>query len=363
MIDRNSHDPLYIQVKNHIVSEIESGRIRIGDKLMSEPEMQKFYGVARPTIRAALSELVMDGCLRKEHGLGTFCVAYPKKGKTINVDVIVDQKNTYFTPYLLSGISRVFEVNNCTLRLHSVPATMTEAAALLHKIMSHDTDGVILQHIPPCPEGQDAFDFAMQQYQAARIPVIILLGSTPSKRCSDTQLLTSITIDEEYGAKVSARYLLDCGHRRIAALSSPDYALSSVEKRLSGFRSAVNQVSDAEPYEWTVPANGPESLLPLLREKQITAVQCYNDELAIAFLQMLVKNGIRVPQDISLVGFDDTDLSRSCMPQLTTVTHPKDQLGIEAANLMLRWIRHSPEPQEDVIYRPGLVIRQSVRTL
>ena len=72
MIDRNSFDPLYVQVKNHITSAIESGEIKIGDKLMSENEMLKFYGVGRVTIRNALSELVAEGCLRKEQGLGTF---------------------------------------------------------------------------------------------------------------------------------------------------------------------------------------------------------------------------------------------------------------------------------------------------
>ena len=66
MIDRNSMEPLYVQVKNHIITSIENGELKIGDKLMSENEMLKFYGVGRVTIRNALSELVAEGCLRKK---------------------------------------------------------------------------------------------------------------------------------------------------------------------------------------------------------------------------------------------------------------------------------------------------------
>ena len=116
MVDRRNPVPLYIQVKNHIISEIEKGNIRIGDKLMSETKMQQFYGVTRPTIRAALAGLVAEGCLRKEHGLGTFCVAYPQKERFVNVDVITNQSDSYFYPYVLKGVSQVFEKNKCSKR-------------------------------------------------------------------------------------------------------------------------------------------------------------------------------------------------------------------------------------------------------
>ena len=117
MIDRSNFEPLYLQVKKDIIEKIEDGRIQIGDKLMSENEMLQYYGVGRVTIRSALAELVAEGCVRKEHGLGSFCVAYPKKQR-LNIDVLVDSASIYFTPYVLKGISRVLEQNNCNLLLH-----------------------------------------------------------------------------------------------------------------------------------------------------------------------------------------------------------------------------------------------------
>jgi putative Holliday junction resolvase len=78
MIDRTSFEPLYIQVKKDILSAIENGTIRAGEKLKSENEMLQYYGVGRMTIRAALSELTAEGIVRKEQGRGSFCVGLPQ---------------------------------------------------------------------------------------------------------------------------------------------------------------------------------------------------------------------------------------------------------------------------------------------
>lgn len=72
MIDRKSFEPMYQQIKRDIEQQILSGQIKIGDKLMSETEMLEHYHVARMTVRAALTELVNNGCLAKERGRGTF---------------------------------------------------------------------------------------------------------------------------------------------------------------------------------------------------------------------------------------------------------------------------------------------------
>lgn len=83
MIDRKSFEPMYQQIKRDIEQQILSGQIKIGDKLMSETEMLEHYHVARMTVRAALTELVNNGCLAKERGRGTFCVALPRQAKRV----------------------------------------------------------------------------------------------------------------------------------------------------------------------------------------------------------------------------------------------------------------------------------------
>ena len=354
MIDRNSMEPLYVQVKNHIITSIENGELKIGDKLMSENEMLKFYGVGRVTIRNALSELVAEGCLRKEQGLGTFVMAYPKKAKRLNIDVLLDAGDTYFVPaYVLKGISPVLEQNNCNLLMHDTKHDSEHIIHLLESILDRGTDGVLMQ--PVFRDFRSAkMDAVMERYDRAGVPVVILLGSMPNENC------IYLAIDDEYGTEIAARYLLECGHRKILGLFHEKDR--NPTHRLRGFRKAFQGVADAEVFEIITP-NWEKEVLHLVRDKKITAIQCYNDHVAVECLRVLVENGIRVPQDISLVGFDDSEIAQNSIPRLTTMTHPKDHLGRAAAEAVLRRIRNPSEVVEGVTYRPGLVIRQSVRNL
>ena len=356
MIDRNSFEPLYVQVKNDIIADIENGKIKIGDKLKSENEMLQYYGVGRMTIRAALSELVADGCVKKEQGLGSFCVAMPKKARRLNIDVLLDSGDTYFVPaYVLKGISPVLEKNNCNLLLHDTKRSMPHIAELLTNILARGTDGVMLQPISGMINRSPEMDTVMEQYQRAGVPVVVLLGMLPYDNCMN------LKIDEVYGSEIAAQYLLECGHRKILGLFyEPDRDPS---KRLEGFRNAMCRMTDVETYEITSAEAYDDTILQLVRERKITAIQCYNDRVAVDCMRLLVENGFRVPQDVSLVGFDDSELSSNAIPRLTTLTHPKDHLGSAAANAILRWIQNPGEKQEDMLYRPGLVIRQSVREL
>lgn len=354
MIDRNSMEPLYMQVKNHIISSIESGELKIGDKLMSENEMLKFYGVGRVTIRNALSELVAEGCLRKEQGLGTFVMAYPKKAKRLNIDVLLDAGDTYFVPaYVLKGISPVLDQNNCNLLMHDTKHDNQHIIYLLNSILDRGTDGVLLAPISRDYRSVE-MDAVLERYKRAGVPVVVLLGKIPNED------VICLNIDDEYGTEIATRYLLECGHRKILGLFHEKDR--NPVRRVQGFRKAFRDVADAEIYEITTPDWG-AAVLNLVQEKRITAIQCYNDHVAVECLRLLVENGIRVPQDISLVGFDDAEIAQNSIPRLTTMTHPKDHLGRAAADAVLRKIRNPEEEIESVTYRPGLVIRQSVKNL
>ena len=354
LIDRNRFEPLYVQVKNDIIAGIESGKIKIGDKLMSENEMLRYYGVGRVTIRTALSELVAEGCLRKEHGLGTFVMAYPKKAKRLNIDVLLDSGDTYFVPaYMLKGISPVLEQNNCNLLMHDTKHDNLHIISLLKSILDRGTDGVLMAPISRTYRSAE-MDSVLEQYERAGIPIVILLGKIPCESC------ISLNIDDEYGTEIATRYLLECGHRKILGLFHEKDR--DPTRRVQGFRKAFHGVSDVEVYEITTP-NWEEQVLRLVGEKKITAIQCYNDHVAVECLRLLVEHGIRVPQDVSLVGFDDSEIAQNSIPRLTTMTHPKDHLGRAAAEAVLRRIRNPEEKVESVTYRPGLVIRQSVRDL
>ena len=355
MIDRNSFKPLYLQVKDDIISAIEDGRIKIGDKLMSESEMLQYYGVGRMTIRSALSELVAEGCLKKEQGLGSFCVAYPQKIQRLNIDVLINSGDIYFIPHVLKGISHVLEQNSCNLLLHDTKNSQTCIRELLEDILKQGTDGVLLQPNTLPEENTEGLQQIIQQYRHANVPIVSFCGSLLSNSC------ISLTIDDQYGARIAAEYLLDCGHRRILGLFPAfDYCATL---RMEGFKQAMAECPEASPEIIYHCADYAPQMLQAVRERGVTAIQCCNDRLAVECLRLLNEENIRVPDDVSLIGYDNTELSLSTIPQLTTLAHPKDHLGSDAAQSLLLLIRSPESKQGNVIYRPELVIRQSVRRL
>ncbi len=355
MIDRNSFEPLYLQVKNDIIAAIEDGRIKIGDKLMSENEMLQYYGVGRMTIRSALSELVAEGCLKKEQGLGSFCVAYPQRMQRLNIDVLINSGDIYFIPHVLKGISRVLEQNSCNLLLHDTKNSQACIRDLLEDILRKGTDGVLLQPNTLPEDNAANLQQVLKQYQRAKVPIVAFCGSLLSNDC------ISLTIDDQYGACIAAQYLLDCGHRRILGLF-PGFDYCSA-LRMEGFEQIMSAHPETAPcviYRCTDYAS---RMLQAVREGGVTAIQCCNDRLAVECLRLLSEENIRVPDDVSLIGYDNTELSLSTIPQLTTIAHPKDHLGSDAAQSLLLLIRAPGSKQGNVVYRPELVIRQSVRQL
>lgn len=351
MIDRSSTEPLYLQVKNDIISQIESGRIRIGDKLMSENEMMQYYNVGRVTVRSALSSLAVTGCLKKEHGLGTFCVAMPTSERRLNIDVLLNCNDTYLIPFLLSGINSVLEKDACNLLLHDTKNSRN-TASILQSILERGTDGIILQYprsedgtVPPMP--------ALGILRQMNIPIVTVCGDL-------TETCASLMIDDYYGAKVAAQYILDCGHMRVlAVLPETDFG---AKERCRGIRSVIDRQADASlsVLHSEHVSSDAEQILRTVREQRISAIICYNDFYAVQCMHILQENGYRIPEDISLIGFDDSTLSTSAVPQLTTISHPKDHMGSDAARTILLWIRGNMTKASKTIYRPELVIRQSV---
>ena len=99
----------------------------------------------------------------------------------------------------------------------------------------------------------------------------------------------------------------------------------------------------------------------LLREDRPTAIACYNDQLAIQLIALIKTLGLSVPTDVSVVGFDNYQLSEFTDPSLTTINHLKEQLGRAAGSMILDMINH--KDVKSITYPPELIIRRSVLDL
>ena len=174
-----------------------------------------------------------------------------------------------------------------------------------------------------------------------------------------------VALDDRYGAWLATRHLIQQGHTRIGYLCS-NHAISDAEDRLQGYWAALKEsdlpcndrlVTFAEPDE----SGGEQAITELLgRGRNFSAVACYNDSMAAGAMGVLNDNGIDVPREISLIGFDDVLISRYVRPRLTTVRYPIVTMATQAAELALALAEHRPTPEITHLFSPTLVRRHSV---
>lgn len=174
-----------------------------------------------------------------------------------------------------------------------------------------------------------------------------------------------VALDDRYGAWLATRHLIQMGHRRIAFICSSHSIPDSVD-RLQGYRDALEEfhialdeklIAFGEPDE----VGGEQAMTELLgRGRNFTAIACYNDSTAAGAMAVLSDNGIEVPQDISLVGFDDVLISRYLRPRLTTIRYPVVAMATQAAQLALALANGAPLPEVTNMFSPTLVRRHSV---
>jgi len=176
-----------------------------------------------------------------------------------------------------------------------------------------------------------------------------------------------VRIDHEYGAYLATRHLLELGHREIATISGP--ATTSVaQMRLAGFCRALKDAGLEVPAERMVESDftstgGYNAAATLLESNPPSAIFAANDMIGIGVLRAAAERNIRVPTELSVIGFDDIQMSRYVYPALTTVGQSILQLGEMAAGVLLRRIAKPDLCIEQRIVTPSIVIRESTAPL
>jgi LacI family transcriptional regulator len=176
-----------------------------------------------------------------------------------------------------------------------------------------------------------------------------------------------VRIDHEYGAYLATRHLLELGHRDIATISGP--ATTSVaQMRLAGFCRALEEagirLARGRMLESDFTSTGGYSAAAVLLENNPpSAIFAANDMIGIGVLRAAAERNIRVPTDLSVIGFDDIQMSRYVYPALTTVGQSILQLGEMAAGVLLRRIAKPDLATEQRIVTPSIVLRESTAPL
>jgi LacI family transcriptional regulator/LacI family purine nucleotide synthesis repressor len=192
---------------------------------------------------------------------------------------------------------------------------------------------------------------------AKRVPVLLINGQLPGTD------LNRIYADERLGAELATQHLIDLGHRRIAFAGGYRFMSNSVQ-RIQGFRKTMERNGLAVCPEWTLVTgysadSGKEAFETLHSMGELpTAVFCANDQIAIGMLKAARKAGLKVPEDLSLVGFDDIPYASYSIPELTTVSLRSYEVGRSALDLLHRMIGKEKVSKRTVV-KPELIVRES----
>jgi LacI family transcriptional regulator len=193
------------------------------------------------------------------------------------------------------------------------------------------------------------------------IPVVLV------DRAADATEACSVAVDDIAGGRLAVQHLLEMGHRRIAFVGGPP-ELSQVESRRRGAEYAVSQYSHATLVEIPTAAldlgsgsTAARAIISMLPSERPTAVFAANDLLAIGLLQGLVLDGLRVPDDIAIVGYDDIAFAAAAAVPLSSVSQPRAEIGASAARLLLGEIasQGGEHVHSAVRFTPDLVVRAS----
>ena len=267
------------------------------------------------------------------------------------IGVLIAEADLYGPASILNAMERVARREGYSVLSIAVSTDSKDSwREGIDQLRNLDIDGVITIALPGeiVKEIENSLDGA----------VIVIVDSEPTKK------FDVVNIDNIHGARIATQHLIDSGHTQIAHVTGPEKAYESKMRR-QGFETVMKEAGLTPRVivgDWTI-SRGYEIGNQIAAEKKMpSGIFCANDHLALGLLKAFHENGINVPSDISVIGFDNIPESEYLVPSVTTVSQGFDQLGNAAIEKMLLQLRES-SPKEAVMLKPELIVRDSTRKL
>jgi len=340
--------PKYINIKEIIKDGIRTGEIV--SKLPGERVMAKMYDVSYMTVRRAITELVEEGILHKFTTKGAF-VSHSKMTPKIthNVGFFLDSgiKEGISSPYY----SLVFEALEKEVKKKGYNLVLFSDPDDLNPINNQKKiDGVVICCFP-------RIENKIQELKRM-LPIVLLDNLSTDKS------IPSVTLDNFNSSSDAANHLFSYGHKRIGFISG---LLDSnvCNERLTGYASALvsNDLNVDKKlifngdYSYESGESGAAYLLSL--KSPPTAIMCANDSMAIGAMKYIRERGYKIPEDISVVGFDDIKVSSMVFPSLTTITVPIARIAERVIAMLLAMIDGVDLDFQHVVLPAPLTVRNS----
>jgi LacI family transcriptional regulator len=270
--------------------------------------------------------------------------------------VVLDVANPFFTD-VVSGAEQAADADDTLVVVCNSGGDPEREGRHLARLEGQPVMGVLLTPV------LDELNPLAQRLRDRGTPVVLL------DRVSPQADLPSVAVDDRRGGQLVGEHLLDRGHRDVVLVGAP-LGMRQVRERLEGLRAAGEgalRVHAVQSRGMSVRAGAEAAAGLFERQRDLptgeraTAMVCANDLLALGALNECLRRGVRVPEDLALVGYDDIDFVATAPVPLTSVRQPRQQLGRAAVELLMEQLRHGSPTNggRHVVYQPDLVVRAS----
>jgi LacI family transcriptional regulator len=274
------------------------------------------------------------------------------RGKTGLIGGTVPMVHYPYFSHLVAGVAEALYESDMRLVLCPTYHEHEREVSLLERLLHGTTDGAVI--ILPEESSDELEQLVNHGYRFVVVDPLVPLN----------ERIPAVSAAHTAGADQAMKHLLSLGHRRIGAITGPPTGKATAERR-RGYYAALAEAGIAPDRELEVPSNfevsggveGATKLLDLADPP--TAIFCFNDNMAIGAMRVARERGIRVPEDLSLVGFDDLGEASIVHPALTTIRQPLAEMGRIAVSLLMRLLEDQPLEALHVELATRLVVRES----
>ncbi|WP_256256143.1 GntR family transcriptional regulator [Paenibacillus sp. BC26] len=369
----SDNKPLYSQILGVLRERISQGEYVTGQQLPTELELAEQFGVSRITSKRALIELEREGLIYRRRGSGSFVKKQDEARPETEVreaapssrivSMILPFVTAHNTLEHMQGAAKYVESKGYYLSIHNSDWSSERERELLHSLPKRGTSGIILYPVSTQKNLDVVHALHLSEYPIVTVDQyynLLTMGSAVS--------------DNYAGGYQAASKLIELGHSRIAFISTIGIQYrSTVRDRFFGYSKALTDnglpvdieliFSDLPREAEGAPATRREfykDLLGKLMKLRVTAIQTEHDMVAYDCLKAALDLGIKIPEEMSIVGFDNNDMSQQGDIQITTIEQNYDEIGKRAAMMIIDQLENQVIQRERAVIPVKWIPRQSI---
>lgn len=354
--------PKYVEILEWIRKQIVDKELKPGERMYSENELMELFSVSRQTVRHAISKLEFEGIVERRRGSGTYIRERKteiRHAKSMQIAVITTYIDEYIFPKIIQEIEQTVSKEGYTLQIASTHNSVEKERELLQKLIKEDAvDGIIIESTKSALPNPNILLY--KKIIEREIPLVFLNSYYPQLK------VPHVSLNDKMAGKLATQFLISKGHRKIGAIFKGDDGQGHL--RYAGYIEALMEANlpiREQHIIWVstedVRRMQGESSRYIDRMDGNTAYVCYNDNVANELVQICLENSIRVPEELSIIGIDDSEVARRSKIPLTSVQNPVRSLGELSATVMLKMIQGIPV-EKDYELMASIIERDSTCT-